>query len=74
MIGCDPSIANALRRILIAEVPTMAIEHVFFINNTSIVQVRRRHHDLDRVMHLRCSLFSSARAFTRDYALHSAAS
>jgi len=38
MIGCDPAIANALRRILIAEVPTMAIEHVFFINNTSIIQ------------------------------------
>mmetsp|Transcript_29754 Transcript_29754/g.70947 ORF Transcript_29754/g.70947 Transcript_29754/m.70947 type:complete len:362 (+) Transcript_29754:185-1270(+) len=38
LIGCDPAIANALRRILIAEVPTMAIEHVFFVNNTSIVQ------------------------------------
>ena len=40
MIGCDPAIANALRRILIAEVPTVAIEHVFMINNTSIIQVR----------------------------------
>lgn len=39
MIGCDPSVANALRRILIAEVPTVAAEHVFFINNTSIIQV-----------------------------------
>ncbi|GLC33310.1 hypothetical protein PLESTB_000347500 [Pleodorina starrii] len=38
MIGVDPAIANALRRILIAEVPTMAIEHVFVINNTSIIQ------------------------------------
>eukprot|EP00873_Tetraselmis_striata_P013136 jgi/Tetstr1/433400/TSEL_002395.t1 len=38
MIGCDPSVANALRRILIAEVPTVAAEHVFFINNTSIIQ------------------------------------
>ncbi|KAG2450268.1 hypothetical protein HYH02_004779 [Chlamydomonas schloesseri] len=38
MIGCDPAIANALRRILIAEVPTVAIEHVFMINNTSIIQ------------------------------------
>ncbi|EFJ44682.1 hypothetical protein VOLCADRAFT_64591 [Volvox carteri f. nagariensis] len=38
MIGVDPAIANALRRILIAEVPTMAIEHVFMINNTSIIQ------------------------------------
>jgi hypothetical protein len=40
MIGVDPAIANALRRILIAEVPTVAIEHVFIINNTSIIQVR----------------------------------
>jgi DNA-directed RNA polymerase I and III subunit RPAC1 len=39
MIGCDPSMANALRRILIAEVPTVAAEHVFFMNNTSILQV-----------------------------------
>uniref|UniRef100_A0A7S1T811 DNA-directed RNA polymerases I and III subunit RPAC1 n=1 Tax=Tetraselmis chuii TaxID=63592 RepID=A0A7S1T811_9CHLO len=38
MIGCDPSMANALRRILIAEVPTVAAEHVFFMNNTSILQ------------------------------------
>ncbi len=40
LIGTDPAIANALRRILIAEVPTMAIEHVFFVNNTSIIAVR----------------------------------
>lgn len=39
MVGVDPSIANALRRILIAEVPTMAIEHVFYINNTSVISV-----------------------------------
>lgn len=38
LIGVDPSVANALRRILIAEVPTVAIEHVFVVNNTSIVQ------------------------------------
>lgn len=38
MIGVDPAIANALRRILIAEVPTIAIEHVFVVNNTSIIQ------------------------------------
>ncbi|KAG2490194.1 hypothetical protein HYH03_011321 [Edaphochlamys debaryana] len=38
MIGVDPAIANALRRILIAEVPTVAIEHVFIVNNTSIIQ------------------------------------
>lgn len=39
LIGIDPAIANALRRILIAEIPTMAIEHVYVVNNTSIVVV-----------------------------------
>uniref|UniRef100_A0A383VU15 DNA-directed RNA polymerases I and III subunit RPAC1 n=2 Tax=Tetradesmus obliquus TaxID=3088 RepID=A0A383VU15_TETOB len=38
MIGADPALANALRRILISEVPTVAIEHVFIVNNTSIIQ------------------------------------
>ncbi|XP_057765418.1 uncharacterized protein LOC130986144 [Salvia miltiorrhiza] len=38
MIGIDASIANAFRRILIAELPTMAIEKVFVANNTSVVQ------------------------------------
>ncbi|KAM8852528.1 DNA-directed RNA polymerases I and III subunit RPAC1 [Synchiropus picturatus] len=38
MVGIDAALANAFRRILIAEVPTMAIEKVFVYNNTSIVQ------------------------------------
>ncbi|KAI9784124.1 MAG: DNA-directed RNA polymerase core subunit rpc40 [Geoglossum umbratile] len=38
LIGVDASIANAFRRILIAEIPTLAIEYVFIWNNTSIVQ------------------------------------
>ncbi|PRQ35101.1 putative DNA-directed RNA polymerase [Rosa chinensis] len=38
MIGIDPAIANAFRRILIAEVPTMAIERVLIANNTSVIQ------------------------------------
>ncbi len=38
LVGIDASIANAFRRILIAEVPTMAIEKVYIMNNTSIVQ------------------------------------
>lgn len=38
MIGVDPAVANAFRRILIAEVPTMAIEKVYIINNTSLIQ------------------------------------
>lgn len=38
LIGVDASIANALRRILIAEVPTVAIEKVWFSANSGIVQ------------------------------------
>ncbi|KAI9258613.1 DNA-directed RNA polymerase [Helicostylum pulchrum] len=38
LIGIDASIANAFRRIMIAEVPTMAIEKVYVMNNTSIIQ------------------------------------
>ncbi|KAH7101180.1 DNA-directed RNA polymerase [Auriculariales sp. MPI-PUGE-AT-0066] len=37
LIGVDASIANAFRRILIAEVPTVAIESVYVWNNTSVV-------------------------------------
>jgi DNA-directed RNA polymerase I and III subunit RPAC1 len=37
MIGVDASIANAIRRIMMAEVPTVAIEKVYVINNTSII-------------------------------------
>ncbi|XP_074650733.1 DNA-directed RNA polymerases I and III subunit RPAC1-like [Tubulanus polymorphus] len=38
MVGIDAAIANAFRRILLAEVPTMAVEKVFIENNTSIIQ------------------------------------
>ncbi|KAJ9079437.1 DNA-directed RNA polymerase core subunit rpc40, variant 2 [Entomophthora muscae] len=38
LVGVDASFANALRRILIAEVPTMAIENVYILNNTSVIQ------------------------------------
>ncbi|KAF2442182.1 DNA-directed RNA polymeras-like proteines I and III subunit RPAC1 [Karstenula rhodostoma CBS 690.94] len=38
LIGVDTSLANALRRILISEVPTLAIEDVFIYQNTSIIQ------------------------------------
>jgi DNA-directed RNA polymerase I and III subunit RPAC1 len=38
LIGLDAAIANAFRRILIAEVPTVAIEHCYFTNNTSVIQ------------------------------------
>ena len=38
LVGVDASIANAFRRILISEVPTLAIEDVFVFENTSIIQ------------------------------------
>lgn len=38
LIGCLPSIANAFRRIMLSEVPSMAIEKVYMYNNTSIIQ------------------------------------
>eukprot|EP00965_Chrysotila_dentata_P153612 5077074-Pleurochrysis_carterae.AAC.3 len=37
LIGVDAAIANAFRRILLSEVPTMAIEKVFILNNTSML-------------------------------------
>lgn len=37
LIGVDASIANALRRIMLAEVPTMAIEQVYIQMNSSII-------------------------------------
>ena len=36
--GIDSSIANALRRILIAEVPTVAVHRCYVSNNTSVMQ------------------------------------
>ena len=37
LLGAEPPLANALRRILIAEIPTMAIEKVEMWQNTSII-------------------------------------
>ncbi|GJN02261.1 hypothetical protein PR202_ga19593 [Eleusine coracana subsp. coracana] len=37
LIGIDESMANAFQRILIAEVPTMAIEKIFMVDNTSVI-------------------------------------
>ena len=39
LIGFDPAMANAFRRILLSEVPSMAIEKVHIYQNTSIMQV-----------------------------------
>ncbi|EME38206.1 hypothetical protein DOTSEDRAFT_57363 [Dothistroma septosporum NZE10] len=38
LVGVDSSIANAYRRILLAELPTLSIEDVYFFDNTSIIQ------------------------------------
>ncbi|KAF4526679.1 hypothetical protein B566_EDAN010108 [Ephemera danica] len=38
VIGIDAAIANAFRRILLSEVPSMAIEKVKIYNNTSVMQ------------------------------------
>jgi DNA-directed RNA polymerase I and III subunit RPAC1 len=38
MMGIDTSIANAFRRIMISEIPTVAFEAVEVYNNTSIIQ------------------------------------
>jgi DNA-directed RNA polymerase II subunit RPB3 len=35
--GCDVSLANALRRIIISEVPTLAPHLVSIIENTSVL-------------------------------------
>lgn len=37
LVGVDASVANAFRRILLAEVPTLAIEKVYIQNNTSVI-------------------------------------
>lgn len=38
MIGIHPFLANTFRRLMISDVPSMAIEKVYVYNNTSIIQ------------------------------------
>lgn len=38
LINIDTSISNAFRRIMISEVPAVAAEFVYFLNNTSVIQ------------------------------------
>ncbi|KAG9257876.1 DNA-directed RNA polymerases I [Emericellopsis atlantica] len=38
LMGIDASLSNAFRRILISEIPTLAVENVFIEINTSVVQ------------------------------------
>lgn len=38
LVHIDTSIANAFRRVMISEVPAVAAEYVYFLNNTSVIQ------------------------------------
>jgi len=38
LIGVEPSLANAFRRILLSEVPSIAIKEVHMYMNTSVIQ------------------------------------
>ena len=49
LVGAEPPLANALRRILIAEIPTMAIEKVEMWQNTSIIPDENLAHRLGLV-------------------------
>ncbi|KAL7464154.1 hypothetical protein ACHAXS_004487, partial [Conticribra weissflogii] len=37
LVGVDASFANALRRIMIAEIPTVALEYIYMWNNTGLI-------------------------------------
>lgn len=37
LVGCPVAFANAFRRLMLSEVPSMAIEKVYIFNNTSII-------------------------------------
>ncbi|KAF1865730.1 hypothetical protein Lal_00021730 [Lupinus albus] len=50
MIGIDIKLANAFRRILIDEVPTMAIERVYITKNTSHTEDRILVHELENIL------------------------
>lgn len=47
--GIDASLANALRRILLSELPSVAIEHVFVVDNTSVIACEILSHRLGLV-------------------------
>lgn len=38
LVHIDASIANAFRRIMMAEVHSFAVEHCYVLNNTSVIQ------------------------------------
>ena len=41
MVGYDTAMVNAVRRVLLSDVPSMAIEKVHMYQNTSIMQASR---------------------------------
>eukprot|EP00929_Paragymnodinium_shiwhaense_P053130 TRINITY_DN26600_c0_g1_i3.p1 TRINITY_DN26600_c0_g1~~TRINITY_DN26600_c0_g1_i3.p1 ORF type:complete len:303 (+),score=81.24 TRINITY_DN26600_c0_g1_i3:137-1045(+) len=49
MVGIDPPLANAFRRILIAEVPTIAISNVTIYQNTGVIHDENLAHRLGLV-------------------------
>ena len=49
LIGLDAAIANAFRRILIAEIPTLAIENVYIRSNDSIIADEVLSHRLGQI-------------------------
>lgn len=60
LVGIDAPIANALRRILLSEVPTMAIENVFIHDNSSIIHDEMLAHRLGLVpLNIDPSLFKT---------------
>ncbi|PVF96788.1 putative Rpc40-40 kd subunit of DNA-directed RNA polymerases I and III [Serendipita vermifera] len=63
LVGVDASIANAFRRILIAEVPTVAIERVYVYNNTSVIHDEVLSHRLGLVpLHINPRIMDDAPA------------
>lgn len=38
LVGIHPFLANTFRRILLSDVPSIAIEKIYVYNNTSIIQ------------------------------------
>ena len=55
LIGIDAALANAFRRILLAEVPTLAIEKVYVQNNTSVIADEVLSHRLGLIPLTACS-------------------
>jgi DNA-directed RNA polymerases I and III subunit RPAC1 len=63
-----PALANAFRRIMISEVPSMAIEKVHIFNNTSIIQDEILAHRLGLIpLRGKSKIFGNSRYFIYFY-------